>query len=127
MKIAVTTDGTQIFQHFGKCPVFTLYTVDGGVIREKKTIDASQNGHAALTGFLKNAGVDTVICGGIGEGAKQMLSASGIRLVSGITGDIDAAVRALLAGKLLDQGGACTHEEHGESHPCDCKNHCGEE
>lgn len=126
MKIAVTTDGTQIFQHFGKCPVFTLYTVSDGVIHKKETIDASQNGHAALTGFLQSAGVDTVICGGIGEGARQMLSSAGIRLVSGITGNIDTAVKAFLADELHDQGGACHHEEHSEGHTCDCKNHCGE-
>ena len=124
MKIAVTTDGTQIFQHFGKGPFFTLYTVDGGVIRGKRTIDASQNGHAALTGFLKREGTDTVICGGIGEGAKQMLSASGIRLISGISGNIDEAVRAFLSGELKDQGGACNHEKN-ENHTCDCKSHCG--
>ncbi len=125
MKIAVTTDGTQIFQHFGKCPVFTLYTVSDGVIRKKETVDASQNGHAALTGFLKGLDADTVICGGIGEGAKQMLSAAGIRLVSGAAGGIDEAVRAFLAGGLKDQGGSCDHEGHGEDHVCDCKNHCG--
>ncbi len=124
MKIAVTTEGNQIFQHFGKCPAFTVFTVENGEIQEKAVMDASQNGHAALTGFLKSAGVGAVICGGIGDGARQMLSSAGIALISGISGNIDHAVTAYLSGNLTDLGGACNHKEHGHDHVCDCKNHC---
>jgi predicted Fe-Mo cluster-binding NifX family protein len=125
MKIAVTTEGDQVFQHFGKCPAFTLFTVSNGSVQKKTTIDADENGHAALAGFLKDAGVDVVICGGIGGGAKQMLSSVGIQLISGITGGVDSAVKAFLSGNLTDSDGTCAHEEHGEDHFCDCANHCG--
>lgn len=124
MRIAVTTEGSQIFQHFGKCPVFTLFSVENGEIKEKRTVDASRNGHAALTGFLKGMGVNTVICGGIGGGAKQMLASAGIELISGIEGDIDSAVIAYLSGNLRDMGGECDHSEHEPDHVCNCKNHC---
>ncbi|MDF2632192.1 MAG: GCAxxG family protein [Caproiciproducens sp.] len=124
MKIAVTTQGNQVFQHFGKCPAFSLFSIENGEIKEKTIIDASQNGHAALAGFLKDSGVDVVICGGIGGGAKQMLSSTGIKLISGIEGNIEDAVNAYLSGNLSDMGGACNHEEHGHDHVCDCKNHC---
>ncbi len=122
MKIAVTTEGTQIFQHFGKCPSFTVFTVEGGTVRQKSTLDTSRNGHAALAAFLKGNGVDTVICGGIGAGAREMLTKSGISLVSGIDGNIDSAVEAYLAGNLTDQGGSCSNG--GTEHNCDCSNHC---
>lgn len=124
MKIAVTTEGNQIFQHFGKCPAFTVFTVENGAVQEKTSLDASRNGHAALSGFLKGENVDTVICGGIGDSAKQMLSSAGIRLISGITGDIDDAVSAYLSGDLSDQDGACRHEEQEENHVCSCGDHC---
>lgn len=124
MKLAITTEGNQVFQHFGKCPVFTVVTVENGEVRGETSLDVGSNGHAALTGFLKNAGVETVICGGIGDGAKQMLSSAGIKLISGITGSIDDAVNAYLDGSLSDQGGACHHEEHEQGHVCSCGNHC---
>ncbi|HEX2939145.1 MAG TPA: NifB/NifX family molybdenum-iron cluster-binding protein, partial [Ruminiclostridium sp.] len=79
---------------------------------------------AALTGFLKGAGVDTVICGGIGGGAKNMLSSAGIKLISGIDGNIEAAVNAYITGSLTDQGGDCDHHDHDEGHSCNCENHC---
>lgn len=125
MKIAVTTQGDQIFQHFGQCQNFTVFSIEDGKIQGKAVIDASQNGHAALAGFLKKAGVSTLICGGIGGGAKQMLSSAGIELVSGVEGKIEAAVYAYLAGALTDMGGSCNHEDHqGEEHNCSCENHC---
>lgn len=124
MKVAVASEENQIYQHFGKCPVFTVFSVEDGKITSKEKIDSSGNGHAALAAFLKNAGVDTVICGGIGEGAKNMLHAAGIGLVSGIEGNIQDAVSALLAGNLTDQGGGCDHHEHNEASSCDCEKYC---
>ena len=124
MKIAVTTQGNQIFQHFGKCPTFTVFTVENGKIHGKELIDASQNGHAALTEFLKGAGVNVVICGGIGAGARNMLGSAGIKLISGVDGNIEDAVNAYISGDLTDQGGNCNHEDHDEGHDCSCENHC---
>jgi len=124
MKIAVTTQGDQIFQHFGQCQNFTVYAVENGVIVEKAMIDASRNGHAALAGFLKDAGVNILFCGGIGDGAKQMLASAGIELISGLQGNIEDAVNAYLAGDLTDKGGSCSHEDHGQDHNCSCETHC---
>lgn len=124
MKIAVTTQGDQIFQHFGQCKDFTIYEVEDGSVKEKTTLDADGNGHAALAGFLKNAGVDVLFCGGIGDGAKEMLASANIKLISGLDGKIDDSVRIYLAGGLTDQGGCCQHEDHGQDHNCSCENHC---
>ena len=122
MKIAVTTDGDQIFQHFGQCPTFTVFTAEGDRITDKKLLNASGSGHGALGGFLKNTGVDVVICGGIGGGARQMLSDAGIKLISGVDGNIEDAVAAYIKGELQDNGGSCSHHGHGEDHSCE--HHC---
>jgi predicted Fe-Mo cluster-binding NifX family protein len=123
MKIAVTTQGNQIFQHFGQCKNFTVFAIEDTKIKERTTIDASKNGHAALASFLKDAGVGVLICGGIGDGAKQMLSQAGIKLVSGVDGNIEDAVNSFISGSLADQGGSCNHEDHGQDHECSCDNH----
>ena len=122
MKIAVTTDGDQIFQHFGQCPTFTVYTVEGDKITDKMILNASGSGHGALGGFLNNAGIDVVICGGIGGGARQMLSDTGIKLISGIDGNIEDAVAAYIKGEMQDKGGSCSHHDHDEGHSCE--HHC---
>ena len=70
MKIAVTYDNGQIFQHFGHSAQFKLYEVSGGMILNTAVVDTNGSGHGALAGFLKQNGVDTLICGGIGGGAQ---------------------------------------------------------
>ena len=107
-------------------PGFTVFTIENGAVQEKAAVVASRNGHAALAGFLKNSGVDVVICGGIGDGAKDMLSSAGIRLVSGIAGDAEDAAQRYLAGTLHDMGGGCSHEGHDHAHNDGCggENHC---
>lgn len=123
MKIAVTAQDNQVFQHFGQCREFMVYEIDNGEIKGKTTLDAGGEGHAALAGILKAAGVNLLICGGIGDGARRMLASAGIGLLSGFNGNIDNLVKTYLAGELTDQGGSCTHE-HGQDHDCSCEHHC---
>ena len=62
------------------------------------------------------------ICGGIGGGAQAALAEAGIKLYGGVSGEADAAVKALLSGNLgYDPNVHCDHHnhEHGEAgHAC---------
>lgn len=121
MKVAVTYEDGNIFQHFGHTKSFKIYDVADGKIMKKAVVSAGDSGHGALAGFLKNCGVDTLICGGIGAGAKTALSQAGIRLCGGTTGNADQAVDALLAGTLAyNPDVECSHhgEHHGDGHAC---------
>ena len=120
MKIAVTYENGQVFQHFGHTQQFKIYEVAGDKITGTEVIDTNGNGHGALAGFLMQRGVDTLICGGIGGGAQMALAAAGIKLYGGVSGDADAAVNALLAGSLgYNPNVRCDHHDHGEGgHTC---------
>lgn len=122
MKIAVTYENGQIFQHFGHTEQFKIYEIDGDRIVASEVVDTNGSGHGALAGFLMQHGVNTLICGGIGGGAQQALAQAGIRLFGGVSGDADAAVHALLAGNLgYNPNVRCDHHdhEHGEGgHTC---------
>lgn len=130
MKIAVPYEAGQIFQHFGHTACFKLYEAENGKITGEQLADTAGCGHGALAGFLKSAGVDTLICGGIGLGAKNALDDAGIKLYGGISGSADEAVHALLSGTFsYDPNACCTHHEHDcGSHGCGehtCGHHCG--
>jgi predicted DNA-binding protein (UPF0251 family)/predicted Fe-Mo cluster-binding NifX family protein len=126
MKIAITTEGNQIFQHFGSCPLFTLIEIENNKIINRRLIDASGSGHSALAGFLQSNEVNLLICGGIGSGARNALAAVNIALISGSKGDIDTAVTAYLAGTLKDKPeGMCNHHHEGANHQCGAgEQHC---
>ena len=119
MKIAVTYGDGQVFQHFGHCEQFKLYEVSEGQITSAQVVSAVGSGHGALAGFLQSHGMDTLICGGIGAGARTALAEAGIQLYPGASGDADAQVEALLAGRLsYDPDTVCAHHDHGEGHDC---------
>lgn len=116
MKIAVTYENGQIFQHFGHTDQFKVYEVEDGKIISSKLIGSNGSGHGALAGLLADRSIDVLICGGIGGGAQAALEDHGIELCAGATGDPDEAVEAYLRGELINTGANCSH--HGEGHSC---------
>ena len=120
MKIAVTYENGQIFQHFGHTKQFKIYTAEDGKIISSEVVDTNGSGHGALAGLLSALGVDALICGGIGGGAQMALAEAGIKLYGGVSGSTDAAVDALLVGTLgFNPNVKCDHHDHhGEGHTC---------
>lgn len=127
MKIAVTYENGEIFQHFGHTETFKIYDVTDGKITGTQIVDTNGNGHGALAGFLVENGVDTLICGGIGGGAQNALAQAGIRLFGGVSGNADEAVNAFLAGTLgYDPDVHCNHHDHHGEGGHSCGDHgCG--
>lgn len=119
MKIAVTYENGQVFQHFGHTEQFKVYDVEDGKIISSEIVDTNGQGHGALAGFLFGGGVDVLICGGIGGGARNALAEAGIQLYPGATGDADAQVESFLKGQLVyDPDTMCSHHSHEEGHSC---------
>ena len=53
MRIAVTYENGQVFQHFGRTPAFKIYDVEEGEIRDSRVVETNGTGHGALAGFLR--------------------------------------------------------------------------
>ena len=87
MKIAVTYENGQVFQHFGHSEQFKIYETDEHSILSSEVADTNGSGHGALAGFLKDYGIEVLICGGIGGGARTALAEAGITLYPGAKGD----------------------------------------
>lgn len=127
MKIAVTYENGQIFQHFGHTKQFKLYTVEDGKVVASEIIDNGDSGHGALARVLSGQAADVLICGGIGGGAQQALAQAGIQLFGGVCGSADEAVKAFLADKLsYNPNVQCSHHGHGHGAGGSCGDHgCG--
>ena len=83
MKIAVTYDNGNVFQHFGKTENFKVYEVEDDKVVSSEVIGSNGTGHGALAGLLAEQGINVLICGGIGEGAQTALTEAGIEMVAG--------------------------------------------
>ena len=126
MRIAVTYENGEIFQHFGHTEQFKLYDIEDSKIVNEQVVDTNGSGHGALAGFLQAAKADALICGGIGMGAQMALADAGIKLYAGVQGSADEAAKAFAEGNLeCDPNAHCNH--HGHHHDGDCGHErCGE-
>ena len=121
MIIAVTYENGQVFQHFGHTKQFKIYDIQDSRVVSFKIVAAGGSGHGARAGFLKELGVEVLICGGIGGGAQNALTDAGIKFFGGVQGSTDQAVVAYVCGKLdYNPNAKCDHHdhEHSEGHTC---------
>ena len=133
MRIAVTYENGDIYQHFGHTERFKIYDVQDGKVMDSRIIDTNGQGHGALADILRSLHADILICGGIGGDAQMALAECGIELFGGVSGNADAAVDAYLDDNLsYDPDVKCNHHDHehgGETHICGdhgCGHgHCG--
>ncbi len=128
MRIAVPIQNDMIFPHFGQAETFKIYFAEEGKVLQSIPMASGVSGHEATTAFLKSAGVQLVICGGIGGAALKALDEAGIMVMGGIVGKADEKIGEFLSGKLryvpAEQaiGHGC-HHHHGDAGCEDCGHH----
>lgn len=113
MKIAVPTRDGRVDDHFGHCAYYSIFeVVEGKVVGKSKM--ASPEGCGCKSGIapvLKQMGVNVMLAGNMGEGAKNVLQAQRIEVIRGCSGEVDALVEAYLAGNVKDNGEVCDHHD----------------
>ena len=119
MKIAVTCENNQVFQHFGHTPGFAVFEIADGKVVSEKMLSSGNSGHGALATLLALEQIEVLICGGIGGGAINALGNAGIKVVGGAAGDVREVAEAFVAGTLqVRENFHCNHHHHGEGHTC---------
>ena len=71
MRIAVTYENGQIFQHFGRTEQMKVYDVQDGEIVSSEVVSTNGSGHSALAGVLTGLNVEALICGGIARDGQR--------------------------------------------------------
>ena len=127
MKIAVSCENNQVFQHFGHTPEFAVFEAQDGKIMSEEKLSCEGSGHGALATLLANAGVEVLICGGIGGGAMNALARENIFVVGGAEGDVRQAAEDFVNDRLKVRANFhCNHHDHEDGHSCgdhDCGSH----
>ncbi|HNX72818.1 MAG TPA: DUF134 domain-containing protein [Spirochaetales bacterium] len=118
MKIAVPSRDGLVDEHFGHCKEFLIFSVEGKSLIPQQTMPSPEacGCKSGIAAELARAGVSHLIAGNMGEGAVRVLSANGITVVRGASGDAKAAAQAFVDGTLADSGTGCAG--HGEGHEC---------
>ncbi len=126
MKIAVTCENHQVFQHFGHTPGFAVFEVKDNLICSEKELSSGSSGHGALAMVLAMEQIEVLICGGIGGGAINALRDVGIKVVGGASGDVREVAEAYVNGTLQVKADFhCNHHHHEGGHSCGSGHSCG--
>jgi predicted Fe-Mo cluster-binding NifX family protein len=119
MRIAIPLSGGRISQHFGHSEQFLFVEAD----MEQRTVlgksieDAPEHIPGRLPKWLVEHGVDTVIAGGVGGRARDLLAASSVKVLTGVSAiDPETIVSDFLSDRLKDSANVCDHSEHRCGH-----------
>lgn len=106
MIVAISSTGTslesKVDSRFGRCPFFIIYNTDNDSFEHVENQARQAMGGAGIqTGqMIASRGVKAVITGNVGPNAFKVLSAAGIEIYSGISGQVSDAVQKLKDGQL---------------------------
>jgi len=118
LKIAISTDGSSVSAHFGRCPSFTIAEIDNDQVVKKETIANPGHHPGFLPEFLHGQGVSCIIAGGMGQRARMLFNEKGIEAIMGIEGSVDGVIAQYAKGQL--EGGANTcRPESGKGYGLD--------
>ena len=95
MRIAISTDGSSVSAHFGRCPSFTIVDIEDGKVAGKEVVDNPGHQPGFIPQFLHEKGVNCIIAGGMGMRATGFFSELGIQSILGISGQIDEVIEKL--------------------------------
>jgi predicted Fe-Mo cluster-binding NifX family protein len=110
MKICISASSASldanVDSRFGRCPYFVI--VDSETMEfnsiSNDSINAAHGAGIQAAQTVANIGVNVLITGNVGPNAFNVLSASGIKIVTGASGNIREAVEKYKKGQLKEVG-----------------------
>ena len=100
MKIAMPYQDGMLFEHFGRAKEFKIYTITDLDPVTGEVIAPEDLSHEAVARTLREHGVDVVLCGSIGEHARQAVEGEHMLVFTGVTGAADDVLERFLQGNL---------------------------
>lgn len=105
-----------VCKHFGSAPLFMLVALDGDTCRAIPNLNQHhEHGHCTPLAALHGESIDSVIVGGIGNGALGRLLAAGIRVYLAEGATVADVMHAYRTGtlNLMTPDRSCAHHGHG--------------
>lgn len=119
MKLAIPTRENLVDDHFGHCAYYSIFEIEDGKLISQEKLEAPQGCgcKSNIASILKDMGIELMLAGSMGDGAKSKLEQSGISVIRGCSGLVSLTLAAYLAGKISDSGEGCSHT-HEDGHEC---------
>ncbi len=100
LKLAVAYKEGEIFKHFEHSKWFKICEIDNGEVVGLDTMDIEEAGYKNPFRLLVDYEIDAVICEQIDESVQMILESEGILVYSGVTGEVNRAIRNFMDGNI---------------------------
>jgi predicted Fe-Mo cluster-binding NifX family protein len=106
MKVAITATGltldADIDPRFGRCQYFIIVDPETMQSEALENSGAMAGGGAGVSTaqMIASKGVEAVLTGNCGPNAYQVLSAAGIKVITGVAGKVQDAIQGYKSGKF---------------------------
>jgi predicted Fe-Mo cluster-binding NifX family protein len=107
LKISIPTEGIEVSPHFGRCPEFTIAEIVEGKVVDSERLANPGHSPGAIPQFLREKGVDCIICSGIGRRAIDLFAECDIQVLQGVEGRINDVIEAYRRGELSEGESTC--------------------
>lgn len=119
MKVCIPTMGNsglneQVSSHFGRAPTFTIVNTETNEVKVIPNQSDHMGGAGKPPEHLSQAGVDVMLCAGLGPRAVQMFEGYGIEVYIGAQGTVEDTVRLWRSNQLAiaTDENACREHKH---------------
>ncbi|PIE31273.1 dinitrogenase iron-molybdenum cofactor biosynthesis protein [candidate division KSB3 bacterium] len=103
---------SKISQHFGKAATFAIVDDETMEVTALTNDGQHHGGVLAPPDIIEQAGVDVVLCGGLGIKAVRMFEEKGIHVYNNASGTVEDVVKAYKEGLLPEATDANACQEH---------------
>lgn len=107
MRVAISTEGDFVSNHFGRCPSFTIVDIDNDRVMRQEVLLNPGHQPGAIPQFLHDKGVNCIVAGGMGMRASGFFNEFGIKTIMGVSGRVNDIIDKLVKGTLKGGESLC--------------------
>ena len=122
MRIAIPRMGETVAPCFEYCATMAIFTIDEGCVSDQLDFPLRSREPFDRVRLLRDQEVDTIICAGVQGNYEDSLQATGIQVISWVTGSVDNLLDLFLHGKLVP-GSDHSSRSASESAPTESTEH----
>lgn len=101
MKIAIPRMGETVAPCFEYCATMAIFTIEDGNVTGQLDFPLTSRHPFDRVRLLRDQEIDAIICGGVQRNYEDALRATGIHVISWVTGSVDGLLDSYLRGRLV--------------------------
>ncbi|KPJ91978.1 MAG: hypothetical protein AMS18_08280 [Gemmatimonas sp. SG8_17] len=101
MRVAIPRMGESVAPCFEYCATMALFTISGSAVTDQIDFPLHSREPFDRVRLLRDQKIDTIICGGVQRHYEDALRASGIQVISWVSGSVDDLLGLFLRGQLV--------------------------